>query len=69
MDRDLDEIYYRVKRNGEWKNICFTDLTMKEIEKLTSEYGAKQWERIALHLRDTIRDIGEQLNIIGEEKD
>lgn len=69
MNRNLDKIYYLVERDGDWKSICFTDLTIEEIKKLTSEYGIDQWKRVALHLRDRIRGIGEKLNIIGEEEE
>lgn len=69
MNRDLDKIYYCVEREGKCQSVCFTDLTIKEIEKLTSEYGRDQWKRVALHLRDRIRDIGEKLNIISEEEE
>lgn len=34
MERNfnLDTIYFRVKRNGKWQNICCTDLTADERE-------------------------------------
>ena len=27
---NLDGVYFRVKRNGKWDNICFSDLTEDE---------------------------------------
>lgn len=69
MNRNLDRIYYRVERDDEWENICFTDLTEEEIKNFTSDYEKEQWERIALHLRDRIKRMGEELNIINVEED
>lgn len=54
MITNADGIYYRIKRDGKWQNICFTDLTTEERKalKLHEEYGDEQWERVALHLAD-----------------
>lgn len=30
MNRNLDGVYFRVKRNGKWDNICFSDLSETE---------------------------------------
>ena len=34
IERELDGIYYRVERDGKWCNLCFTDLTTSEQEKM-----------------------------------
>ncbi len=34
IERELDGIYFRINRNGNWHNICFTDLTKSEREEL-----------------------------------
>lgn len=54
MNDELDNIFYRVERDGEWQNVCFSDLTEEEREKLTDDYGAEQWKRVAIHLADMI---------------
>lgn len=71
QNRNLDGIFFRVQRNGEWQNICFTDLTEEEIQRLfhsdeASPRSAEWWESMAMALRDVIRSIGEQLDIVGE---
>lgn len=33
MDRNLDGIYFRVNRDGRWKNSCFSDMTYPEKNK------------------------------------
>ena len=71
QNRNLDGIFFRVQRDGEWQNICFTDLTDAEIQTLFHGEGvnmrsAEWWESMAMALRDVIRSIGEQLDIVGE---
>lgn len=34
MNRNLDGVYFRVKRDDKWQNICFTDLTEEETEEI-----------------------------------
>ncbi len=35
--RELCGVYYRVKRDGKWKSICFSDLTPAEMDTLLAE--------------------------------
>ena len=51
IKRDLDGAYFRVERNGKWKNICFTDLTNEEIETVVGDRGKEWWKSMAMHLR------------------
>lgn len=34
MNRELDGYYFRVKREDKWENICFSDLTDEEMDKM-----------------------------------
>ena len=34
MDRYLDGAYFRIKCNGKFENICFSDLTDKEMDEI-----------------------------------
>ena len=49
-----DEMYFRVERNGKWQNVCFCDLTLDEIDKVTANRSAEWWKRVALYLRDVM---------------
>ena len=66
MNRNLDGIYFRVKRGDEYENVCFTDLTDEELERISVERLASWWQGVAMHLRGRLRDIGEQFDIVGE---
>ena len=66
MNRELDGIYYRVKRDDKWQNICFSDLTPDEREKLLEGVEDVEYlKSLCYHLADVIKEIGEQFNIRG----
>lgn len=67
MDRNLDGAYFRVERDGEHKNVCFSDLTVEERDEVTKERGVKWLRALCYHLADILKDIGEQFNIQGED--
>ena len=37
MNRNLDGVYFRVKRDDKWQNICFTDLTSEETDTILKD--------------------------------
>lgn len=64
VKRDLDGIYFHVERDGKWCDVCLTDLTDEEYEKMTANREAS-WHKSALdHLRDVVREIGDATGII-----
>lgn len=66
MNRNLDGAYFRIERNGKWESICFTDLTMEERNKVMEKNKDVQWlMSMCNYLADTIREIGDALNIFG----
>ena len=70
MNRKLDGVYYRVKRDDEWQNICFSDLTPDEREKLLEGVEDVDYlKSLCYHLADTIKTLGEQFDIINGEVD
>ena len=69
MNRDLDGCYFRVRRDGEWDNVCFSDLSAEERAFLfdkTKEKSASYWKSLAYHLADCLQAIGNQFNIYCE---
>ena len=63
MNRELDGIYFRVKRDGKYENICFTDMTDEEINEKFRDRPADWWCGIAMHLKHCINEIGEKFGI------
>lgn len=66
MDRNLDGVYFRVKRGDRWGNVCFSDMTPEEREEVIGERPASWWRSLACILADTLKQIGDQLDLMGE---
>ena len=67
VKRDLDGIYFRVYRNGQWDNVCFTDLTIQEREEMLVKYDRQALARLVFVLTETIGKIDEQVHPTKEE--
>ncbi len=66
-ERGLDGMYFRVERNGKCRNICFTDLTAEEREKVLNTFDKDALIRTCLLLADTVRAVGDLYNITFTE--
>lgn len=66
MNRNLDGIYFRVKRNEKYENVCFSDLTESEREEICKDRPAEWYKSVAYHLADRLQTIGNYLNIVGD---
>ena len=72
--RNLDGVYFRVKRDGKWQNICYSDMTADERDEIarkkakhaTPEQQAEWWRSMADIMADALYDMGEQFGIVGE---
>ena len=68
MKRNLDGAYFRVKRDGKWENICFTDLTREEQMEVMKNRSEEWLRSLIFVLADTIGEIGEAFDIVrGDE--
>ena len=63
MNRELDGVYFRIKRNDKWDNICFSDLTEKEMNEVLKDKDAEWLKRLCIILGKTLREIGDYFNI------
>lgn len=72
--RELCGIYFRVKRDGKYENICFTDMTEEEQRKILDDdllLSEEDLCNMCLRLAQTVRDLGDRFDISaaeGEEK-
>lgn len=64
MDRNLDGVYFRVKRNEQWENVCFSDLSEDEMKEVLSGKDAEWLKSLCYALGKTIRKIGDQLDLV-----
>lgn len=65
MNRKMDGFYFRVERDGKWDNICFTDMTVEEINEIIGERDKDWWKSLALGLKQVINHVADQFNIVG----
>ena len=67
--RDMDGIYFRVKRDGKWTNRCWTDLTDWEREEFGKDRPASWWQSVAEHLTKQLRYVSDYLDLSMVEGD
>ena len=65
MDRNLDGVYFRVKRGPCWTSVCFSDLTSAERDEVLKDRPAEWLRRLCCVLADTIKNIGEEFDLAG----
>ena len=64
LNRDLDGAYFRIKRNGKFENICFSDLTDGEMDEILEARDVVWCRNMCKLLAHTLKDIGDELDII-----
>ena len=71
--RNLDGVYFRIRRDDEWQSICWTDLTEGEREEIverraenaTIEEQLAWWKGMADVLTDALREVGDELDLVS----
>lgn len=65
MNRNLDGVYFRVKRDGRYQSICFSDLTSEERDEILKDRPVEWLRNLCCILADTIQHIDEEFDIVG----
>jgi len=63
LERNLDGIYFRIKRDDKWMNLCFTDLTEEEREEVLKDKSQDFILQLALAMAKRLREVGDQLGL------
>lgn len=66
MNRNLDGIYFRVMRDGKPCNICLSDMTKAEIDKVLENKRPEFLLGCIIRLAEVIKEIGDQFDIVRE---
>ena len=61
--RDLDGVYFRIKRNEKFDNICFSDLTESEQDDVMKNRSEEWLMALCKILSNTIRYIADSFDI------
>ena len=64
MDRNLDGAFFRVKRDGKWKNICFSDMSTEERLEVLKDKDIEFVKRLCLIMADELKQVGDEFDII-----
>lgn len=67
VERKLDGVFFRVKRNGKWNNICFSDMTHDERKEVIGERTCEWWMALAGMMADDLRAVGDKFGIARAE--
>ena len=65
-ERNLDGCYFRVQRDGKWRNLCFSDLTDEEREDVLTGKGPDFIKGLVMHLAHRLREVGDVFDIVME---
>lgn len=68
-NRDLDGMYFRIKRNGAYDIVCFSDLSETEMDEVLANRSEEWLKSACKYLGTTIRRIGDELNACGKVAD
>ena len=63
---NLDGIFSRIERGGKWVNVCLSDMTVEERDKVLDRLSMDGARRMIHHLCFCLRWIGEQKDLYGE---
>lgn len=63
MDRELDGVYFRIKRNGKWENVCFSDMTEDQMNEVMNGRDVDWLKSMCIILGQCIKTIGNQFDI------
>ena len=66
MNRNLDGVYFRIKRDDHYESICFSDLTENEREEILSGKSIEWVKALCYILADSLKEIGDRFDIVRE---
>lgn len=63
--RELTGVYYRMKRDNEFENVDFADMTEEEMNSVLEKYDRETLIRMCKILGKAVQDIGNYFDIVG----
>ena len=62
--RGLDKTFFRIKRDGAWHSVCFSDLNEEEQKEVMEKYDIEEIKKLAMILAKRLYELGEALNLV-----
>jgi hypothetical protein len=69
IERKLSGVFVRIERGGKWVNMDFADLTEDEMKTFLAKKDTAWITGLAVILACTIRELGDEFNIIAEAEE
>lgn len=69
MNRELDGVYFRIKRDGKYDAYCFSDLTEEEMDSVLDGRSNEWLISLCKTLGSTIKRIGDQFDLTSSTVD
>lgn len=66
MNRDLDGVYFRVKTEDGWDDVCFSDLTEAQQDEMMKNRNEEWLKELCKHLARVLKTIGDEFNIVTD---
>ena len=66
MDRNLDGIYYRVKRGEKYESVCLSDMTKEERKPFLESLNKEGLIQCVDHLCDCLKEVGDMFDVVRE---
>ena len=67
VKRELDGAYFSIKRDGKIEELCFSDMTEKEMFKAIEKWDIIALRRMCVLLGETLHILGDQFDIVAKE--
>lgn len=68
MNRNLDGVYFRIKRGDKYESICFSDMTEEEQDRVLNSAKSDEWlKNMCKVLARALKEIGDKFDLIGGE--
>lgn len=65
VKRELDGIYFRVKTETGWDDVCFSDLTPEQQDEVMKNRSEEWLKSLSKRLAEVIRNIGDSFDIVA----
>lgn len=62
--RNLDGYYFRVERDGQWQNICFSDMTGEEQDEVLIDRDEEWLKSLCKGMARAMHNMGDELDIV-----
>lgn len=63
VERNLDGVFFRLERDGEWVNVCFSDMTPEERWRAMEGRGTDWLRTLAEAMAYALRRVGDELDV------